>query len=114
MPGSKTRRAPSRKSVRIARTKTVRGRRGVDEAQEIPAMPAPDSLGRVNALQYIRGSIARDLLARRQAAGLTQQKLAQLANVRQETVSRIECAKHTVTPRILDKLMRAFDRAARK
>ena len=113
MPRRKTRRS-ARNDVRVARTKTVRGRRGLDESREAPAMPAPDSLGRVNALQYIRGSIARDLIARRQAAGLTQQKLAQLANVRQETVSRIESAKHTVTPRILDKLMRAFDRAARK
>jgi transcriptional regulator with XRE-family HTH domain len=34
-------------------------------------------------------------------AGLSQQQLADLAHVRQETISRIESAKHTVTPRVL-------------
>jgi ribosome-binding protein aMBF1 (putative translation factor) len=72
---------------------------------------APNAAGLVNALEHVRASIARDLVHARRQAGLSQQQLAALAQVRQETISRIESAKHTVTPRVLDKLMRALAKA---
>ena len=52
-------------------------------------------LGRRSAAAYILASIAREVLADRKAAGLSQQELARRAGIRQETLSRIESGKHT-------------------
>ena len=59
------------------------------------AKSKPDKNGRVPALEYARISLARDLIRDRKAVGLSQQKLAALAGIRQETLSRIETGKHT-------------------
>jgi len=44
----------------------------------------------VDAVDYARASIGRDLLRRRKRAGLTQSKVAAKAGIRLETLSRIE------------------------
>ena len=75
-----------------------------------PPFPLPNASGLVNALEQVRASIAHELVRARRQAGLSQQQLADRAHVRQETISRIESAKHTVTPRVLDKLMQALSR----
>jgi len=106
MPKTLSRRV--RKPVRAGKTRTVR-QAPKDEAA-LPPFPSPDAAGRVNALRWIRASIARELIRARHDAGLTQQKLAELAHVRQETISRIESARHTATPRVLNKLMRALSK----
>jgi ribosome-binding protein aMBF1 (putative translation factor) len=103
------------KPMPLARTKTVRSRSASDdEAGLPPPYPAPNAAGMVNALAYVRSSIAHELVEARRRAGLSQQQLADLAKVRQETISRIESAKHTVTPRVLNKLMRALTKAPRR
>jgi ribosome-binding protein aMBF1 (putative translation factor) len=98
-----------------AKTKARAGKRAAPgtsprhpNVDRIRPLPAPNADGNFDALSYLRASIARDLVARRRAAGLTQQALAEKAKVRQETISRIESAKHTVTARVLNKLMRVL------
>ncbi len=77
--------------------------------EEMPALPRPDKRGRFPALQYARISLARDLIRERKGAGLSQQQLAGLAGVRQETLSRIETGRHTASPKTVDKIMRAIE-----
>jgi ribosome-binding protein aMBF1 (putative translation factor) len=73
---------------------------------------APD--GTSDAIEFARASIARTLLRDRSAAGLSQQALAELAGVRQETISRIESGRHTASVRVIDKLNKAIHAALRR
>jgi DNA-binding XRE family transcriptional regulator len=76
----------------------------------LPPLPPVDTDGTSNAIDFARASIARRLIMDRRAAGLSQQRLAKLAHVRQETISRIESGKHTATVRVIDKLDKAIRR----
>ena len=80
----------------------------------LPPFPPVDADGTSNAIDFARASIARRLASDRHAAGLSQQQLAKLARVRQETISRIESGKQTATVRVLDKLDKAIRRAQRQ
>ncbi len=80
---------------------------------ELPPFPKPDKHGRLPALEYARVALARDLIRARKGAGLSQQHLADLAGIRQETISRLETGKHTASPRTVDKIMRAIESARR-
>jgi DNA-binding Xre family transcriptional regulator len=77
---------------------------------ELPQLPCPDKRGRVPALEYARISLARDLIRDRKSVGLSQQQLADLAGIRQETVSRVETGKHSITARTLDRINSVIDR----
>jgi DNA-binding XRE family transcriptional regulator len=79
------------------------------ERDELPSFPKPDRRGRFPAVEYARVSLARDLIRDRRALGLSQQQLARLAKVRQETISRLETGKHSADPRTVDKLCDALD-----
>lgn len=81
---------------------------------ELPALPKPDKNGRFPALQYARISLARDLIRQRKALGLSQQHLADLAGIRQETLSRIETGKHTASEKTVDKIMRVVEASQRR
>src|SRR5437879_5585675 len=59
-----------------------------------PPFPKPDKDGNFPAQEFSRVAIARTLIRDRKAVGLTQQRLAELAHVRQETISRLESGKH--------------------
>ena len=85
----------------------------VDEG-DLPPLPEADRNGRFPALQYARVSLARDLIRARKGAGLSQQQLAQLAGVRQETISRLETGKFTARPGTVDKIMRVIEAEQRK
>jgi DNA-binding XRE family transcriptional regulator len=85
----------------------------LDEGQ-LPPFPKPDRRGRLPALEYARVSLARDLIRARKGVGLSQQQLADLAGLRQETISRLETGKHTAHPRTVDKIMRVIESARRK
>ncbi len=73
----------------------------------LPAYPPADEEGNRPALDYIRVSIARDIIKERRALGLTQEQLAKLAGLRQETLSRLESGKHSPTVRTIEKIDRS-------
>lgn len=60
----------------------------------LPKLPPPDARGERPARLAIRAVIARSLIRRRTAAGVDQKRLAQLAGVRAETISRIESGRY--------------------
>ena len=71
---------------------------------ELPPWPPADAQGNRPALDYIRASIARDIIKERRALGLSQAQLAELAGLRQETLSRLESGKHSPTVRTVEKI----------
>jgi len=60
----------------------------------LPKLPPPDVRGERPAKAAILAVIARSLIRRRTAAGLDQKRLAALAGVRAETISRIESGRY--------------------
>ncbi|HUY88707.1 MAG TPA: helix-turn-helix transcriptional regulator [Pirellulales bacterium] len=82
-----------------------------DEA-ELPPLPPADNEGNRPAVEYARVSIARSIVQGRRQLGLSQEELARLAGVRQETISRLESAKHSPTVRTVEKIDRALKRFA--
>lgn len=81
---------------------------------DLPALPKPDRQGRYPAVEYTRVSIARDLIRERKSLGLSQSQLADRAGVRQETISRIESGKQSVTVRTYDKIFQAIEVARKR
>ena len=81
------------------------------KAAELPALPDPDAKGNLPAKEYLRASIARDIVRDRASAGLTQKELADLAGIRVETLCRIETGKHTPSVATIDKIDRALRKA---
>lgn len=82
--------------------------------EDLPPFPKPDKNGRLPALEYARVALARDLIRARKGVGLTQQQLADLGGLRQETVSRLETGKCTARPGTVDKIMRVVESERRK
>ncbi len=80
----------------------------------LPAFPKPGRDGTMPAMQFARVSMARDIIRERRALGLSQQMLADRAGIRQETLSRIETAKHTATPATISKIERALKKEAKR
>ena len=74
----------------------------------LPQLPKPDANGRFPAIEYTRISLARNLIRDRKSVGLSQERLAELAGIRQETVSRLETGKHIATPGTIAKIDRAI------
>jgi DNA-binding XRE family transcriptional regulator len=81
---------------------------------ELPSLPKPDRQGRFPAEEYAKISLARDLIRSRRQARLSQQQLANLAGIRQETLSRIETGKHKASIRTIEKIEQALGRAAKR
>ena len=80
----------------------------------MPPLPKADANGRFPALEYLRASIARDIVRERTALGLSQHQLAKLAGIRNETLCRLESGKHSPTVRTVEKIERALQKAAKK
>ncbi|MSR58934.1 MAG: XRE family transcriptional regulator [Planctomycetaceae bacterium] len=78
------------------------------ERDDLPEFPAPDKNGNFPAIEYTRISIARDLIRARRGVELSQQRLAELAGVRQETISRLESGKHTAAVGTIERLEKAI------
>lgn len=81
---------------------------------DLPALPKPDRRGRFPAVEYARMSLARDVIRDRRAAGLTQEQLAKLAGTSQETISRIENGRVSVSPKLVDRIDAALKKAQAK
>lgn len=77
-----------------------------------PPLPTPDADGYVPALDFVRATIARDIVRERKALGLTQEELARLSGVRQETICRLEKGLNSPTVRTVEKIERALKRAS--
>ena len=80
------------------------------QEQDLPPFPKADARGRFPALEYARVSLARDLIRARKGAGLSQQALANLTGLRQESISRLETGKYTARPGTVNKIMDAIER----
>jgi DNA-binding XRE family transcriptional regulator len=59
-----------------------------------PKLPPPDARGERPAKSAVLAVIARSMIRRRTVAGLDQKRLAQLAGIRAETISRIESGRY--------------------
>jgi DNA-binding XRE family transcriptional regulator len=79
------------------------------QEKDLPLFPKADSRGRFPALEYARVSLARDLIRARKGAGLSQQELANLTGLRQESISRLETGKYTARPGTVNKIMDAIE-----
>ena len=80
----------------------------------LPPHPKPDKRGLVPALEFTRISMARDIIRERKGLGLSQTELADLAGLRQETISRLESGKHTASPRTIDRIDKALKQARKQ
>ena len=80
----------------------------VRNAAALPALPAADADGTVDALSYSRASIARDIIRDRKRLGLSQAELARRAGIPPETLNRIEKLKTSPTTRILERIDKAL------
>jgi transcriptional regulator with XRE-family HTH domain len=65
----------------------------------------------VPAIEFARTSLARKIIRRRRAAGLTQADLARRAGIRPETLNRIERAKASADVGTVEKIVRAIEKA---
>ena len=77
----------------------------------LPTYPPADKKGRRPAVDFGLVSIAREVITRRLAAGWTQEKLAEKAGLRVETISRLEGAKHHPQQATIEKIHKALTRA---
>lgn len=91
----------------------LRLKAGEGDDPDLPPLPAADAGGRVLAIEYAKASIARDVIRERKSLGLSQERLARMAGIRQETLSRLETGKHTPTVRVVSKIDQALSRARR-
>jgi DNA-binding XRE family transcriptional regulator len=84
------------------------------EERDLPPFPKADPRGRFPALEYARVSLARDLIRARKGAGLSQQRLAELTGLRQESISRLETGRCSARPGTVDKIMGVIEAERRK
>lgn len=73
----------------------------------------PDTEGNFPAVATARVSIAREVIRRRRAAGLSQKSLATAAGIRVEMLNRIEKARVTADTATIAKIERALKKAQR-
>lgn len=83
------------------------------KAADLPPLPKPNASGNYPAVDYARASLARKIIRRRAAAGLTQRELAKRAGISFEHLCRIESGKHIPSVPTIDKLDRALSQADR-
>jgi DNA-binding XRE family transcriptional regulator len=83
-------------------------------ADEPPQSPPVEADSASNAIGVGRAVVAQRLIADRLAAGLSQQRLAKLACVRQETIALIESEQQSATLRVIGKLDKAIHLATRR
>jgi DNA-binding XRE family transcriptional regulator len=76
-----------------------------------PSLPEADAKGNYPAVESARVVLARQIIRRRRAVGLTQNELAKRAGVRVETLCRLEHGKHSPNVATVQKLVRVLERA---
>ena len=101
-----------KRCVAIEESELRRLERRAGREDPLPPLPPADAKGNRPALEYIQVSIARDIIKERRSLGLSQSRLAELAGLRQETLSRLESGKHSPTVRTVEKIDQALKRYA--
>jgi transcriptional regulator with XRE-family HTH domain len=76
-----------------------------------PLLPAADERGYYPAAETLRALLARKIIRRRRAVGLTQVELSRRAGVRPETLNRIERVQRGASPATIEKIERALEAA---
>lgn len=79
-----------------------------DDTPIRPVLPAADATGNYPAVAYARASLARKLVQRRHALGLTQRALAKRVGIPFESLCRIERGAQSPNIRTVDKIVRAL------
>ena len=79
--------------------------------EQLPSLPEPDKQGRIPALEYVRVSLARDLIGYRRAGGVVPQQLADLAGTREEKILRIKSGNYTASSKLVERIDRAIQAA---
>ena len=98
-----------RRMVMLDESEYDRLRMKADEWEPLLPEPLPD--GNYPALEYMRASLARDIIRHRRRLGLTQVELARRAGIRPETLNRIEQGKHSPSVPTIAKIDRALKKA---
>jgi len=83
------------------------------DAGQLPPLPERGPDGNYPAIEYVRASIARDIILSRVEVGLTQEELAKRARIRLSTLQRVESGQHSPTVEAIDKIDRALKQAAK-
>lgn len=91
----------------------LRQRAAVIGDVDLPQLPEKLASGNYPAVQALRAGLARKLIRRRWAAGLSQAEVARRAGIRPETLNRIEKAKVTADTATVTKISRVLDKAQR-
>jgi DNA-binding XRE family transcriptional regulator len=94
---------PKHEYDRLARRAAV-----IDDVA-LPSLPRQLPDGNYPALEAGRAILARKLVKRRWAAGLTQAEVARRAGIRKETLCRIEKAKVTADTATVTKIVRVLE-----
>jgi DNA-binding XRE family transcriptional regulator len=82
----------------------------LDESK-LPPLPAKQANGNYPAVAYARVSLARKIIRRRWAVGVSQAELARRAGIRPETLNRLEKGKMTPGIDTVEKIDRALKAA---
>ena len=69
-----------------------------------------DEDGTCEALSFVRASITQDIVRERRWLGVTQEELAKMAGIRQETLSRLESARSKPSARTVKRIEAALKR----
>lgn len=83
------------------------------ETTTLPPLPKPDADGNYPADETLGVILARKIIRRRRAAGLTQPQLAIRAGIRPETLKRIEQGTYSPAVATVEKIDRALRKAAK-
>jgi ribosome-binding protein aMBF1 (putative translation factor) len=78
-----------------------------------PPMPERDVDGNYPALEAMAVSLARDIIRSRRRLGMTQAELARRARISQTILDRIERGKCKPNTKIVDRIDRALEHAAK-
>lgn len=77
----------------------------------VPPLPEPDANGNYPALAAAEATIARTIVQRREAAGMTQKQLADSAGIRVEVLNRAERGAVVPSVKTLSKIEAALKKA---
>lgn len=79
----------------------------------MPPLPEAGPDGNYPAIEYVRASIARDIILSRVEVGLTQEELAERARIRLSSLRRVESGQFSPPVAVIDKIDRALKAAAK-